>query len=174
MIQIEYLPIVLTGIGIMASILYYASVLRNANKTQKMQLDTRQAQLFMQIYSVFASDEFFERAGIVVRTEFTDLDDFWENHYTSQHWTHWTWLNGLGILLKNGLVDLEMVYDMLGGFGPPRVWSKYRDVILDLRDRHQLPDMFSSFEYLAGEITRVMEERGMPSKWSWENDRFEM
>jgi hypothetical protein len=38
--MIDYLPLILTGIGIIASILYYASVLRNANTT-------RQAQLYM-------------------------------------------------------------------------------------------------------------------------------
>ena len=45
MIQIEYLPIVLTGIGIIVSILYYAMVLRNQNTT-------RQAQLLMQINNI--------------------------------------------------------------------------------------------------------------------------
>jgi len=85
MTQIEYLPIVLTGIGIIVSIVYYASVLRNANKTQKMQLETRKAQLFMQIYSMFASNEYFERGGAIVSTEFEDAEDFWENHYTQQY-----------------------------------------------------------------------------------------
>jgi hypothetical protein len=56
MVQIEYLPIVLTGIGIIVSILYYTSVLRNANKTQQQQLDTRQAQLFMQMYNKWGDD----------------------------------------------------------------------------------------------------------------------
>ena len=48
--MIEYLPLVLTGIGITVSILYYTSVLRNANKTQQMQLETRQAAMFMKLY----------------------------------------------------------------------------------------------------------------------------
>jgi hypothetical protein len=51
--MIEYLPLVLTGIGIIVSILYYSNVLRNANKTQQMQLETRQVQLFMQMYTRF-------------------------------------------------------------------------------------------------------------------------
>ena len=33
--MIEYLPLVLTGIGIIVSILYYTSVLRNSNKTRQ-------------------------------------------------------------------------------------------------------------------------------------------
>ena len=48
--MIEYLPLVLTGIGIIVSILYYTSVLRNANKT-------REAQLFMQSYKETSTPE---------------------------------------------------------------------------------------------------------------------
>ena len=33
--MIEYLPIVLTGLGLTASIVYYASILRNNTKTQQ-------------------------------------------------------------------------------------------------------------------------------------------
>ena len=82
------------------------------------------------------------------------------------------WLNGLGILLKKGLVDLEMVYDMTGGFGPIVVWEKYGDVIkLWRKTRHQ-PDMFSPFEYLAEEVARFMKEKGLPSKWSEDQNSF--
>ena len=45
MIQIEYLPLVLTGIGIIASILYYTMVLRNANKTQQLHFRARANEL---------------------------------------------------------------------------------------------------------------------------------
>ena len=68
MASFEFLAIILTGLGLTASISYYAMVLRNQNKT-------RQAQLFMQIYSVFASDDFFERGGTVMSTEFEDAND---------------------------------------------------------------------------------------------------
>ena len=54
--MIEYLPLVLTGLGLTASIAYYANILNNANKTRELQLkaqeqalETRQAQLLMQI-----------------------------------------------------------------------------------------------------------------------------
>ena len=38
MIQAEYLPIVLTGLGLTASIVYYASVLQNQNKAKQREL----------------------------------------------------------------------------------------------------------------------------------------
>ena len=36
--MIEYLPLVLTGLGIMASIFYYSMTLRNQNKTRKSEI----------------------------------------------------------------------------------------------------------------------------------------
>ena len=65
MVQIENLPIVLTGLGLTASVLYYTMVLRNANKTRELQLraqeqaeDTRQTQFFMNVYNRFQDPEF--------------------------------------------------------------------------------------------------------------------
>ena len=48
--MIEYLPLVLTGIGIIVAIIYYTLTLRNTNKT-------RQAQLFMNLYSTYSTPE---------------------------------------------------------------------------------------------------------------------
>jgi len=80
MIQIEYLALILTGLGIIVSILYYASVLRNANKTQQIQLETRQAQFMSQISNELNSVEnrmiYFELSAM----EWTDWADF-ENKY---------------------------------------------------------------------------------------------
>ena len=47
--MIESLPLVLTGLGLTASIVYYENILNNANKTQQMQLETRQIQIFMRV-----------------------------------------------------------------------------------------------------------------------------
>lgn len=75
--MIEYLPLVLTGIGLSVSIIYYASILKNANKTQRMQLETRQVQLFMTINETRGSPEFqklFYR--ITFMDDWKDIDDY--------------------------------------------------------------------------------------------------
>ena len=73
--MIEYLPLVLTGLGLTASIIYYTSVLRNANKTQQMQLETRQAQLFHGIYTSL-DDDWWNAYHLLRNTEWTDYSDF--------------------------------------------------------------------------------------------------
>ena len=79
--MIEYLPIVLTGIGLSASILYYTIILRNANKTQQMQLETRQVQLFMTISDTKLSPEFQKLIyRVTFIDEWNDLDDYFREY----------------------------------------------------------------------------------------------
>jgi len=56
MVSFEFIALVFTGLSITASLFYYANVLSNTNKTQKMQLETRQAQLFMQLVNRYRDD----------------------------------------------------------------------------------------------------------------------
>ena len=75
MASFEFLAIILTGLGLIVSILYYSSILNNANKTRELQLktqeqaeETRQTQLFMKIYERFESKEFLQSAfGLIAR-----------------------------------------------------------------------------------------------------------
>jgi hypothetical protein len=47
MASFEFLAIIISVLGLAASITYYATILNNANKTQQQQLETRQAQLYL-------------------------------------------------------------------------------------------------------------------------------
>jgi hypothetical protein len=58
MVSLEIIALVLTGLSITASILYYTMNLRNANKTQQLALENRQAQLYMQLMNKDTSQEF--------------------------------------------------------------------------------------------------------------------
>ncbi len=98
--MIDSLPLVLTGLGLTASIVYYASILRNQNKT-------RQTQLFMNFYESYRSIEFRKQFGIVMRLEYTDYEDFMEKYGMKKNpdtWATWqfiaSYFNGVGILLK--------------------------------------------------------------------------
>ena len=57
MASFEFLAVILTGLGLTVSILYYTTVLQNANKTQQSQLETRQAQLYMQVFQELNSEK---------------------------------------------------------------------------------------------------------------------
>jgi hypothetical protein len=113
MIQIEYLPIVLTGVGLIVSILYYSMVLRNANRT-------RQAQLLMNLYESYRSKESRLESLEIHSWKWKDMDDFWEKYgqpNNPEAWATWetkaAFFNGVGILLKRNLIDIKLLDDLL-------------------------------------------------------------
>jgi len=172
MVTIDAILDVLPMMSVAVAIIYYAMTLRNSNRMQRLALETRQAQLFMQLYNTFASEEFLERAAEVAEVEWEDTRDYWENHHRMKYWAHWMWLNGLGLVLKEGLISPEMVYHLTGGMGPVWLWNKYEEVIGEARERYNNPDFFIWFEYLVGELKRIREERGMTSEWVESERRF--
>jgi hypothetical protein len=164
MIQIEYLPIVLTGIGIIVSILYYTSVLRNANKTQQMQLETRQATLFMNVYNrwdVDMANAFHE----VMSWEWDDFDDFMEKYgwlknrekYTATAGKLTGFYEGIGVLVKEGFLDIRLITLMMAGV-TKAFWEKMGSVVLEARVKMDSPLFMSETEYLYQELTRYLSE----------------
>ncbi|MCW4012045.1 MAG: hypothetical protein NWF07_03535 [Candidatus Bathyarchaeota archaeon] len=160
--MIEYLPIVLTGIGLTASILYYSIILRNANKTQKMQLETRQVQMFMMIGNVRNSIEFqrlFYRVAYI--DEWSDIEDYYRKYNPeknldgySEHLYIWQLFDTIGFLLEKSVIDLSFLDDLLKT-SIMDVWIKYEPVIYALRERSSKPKLWKQFEYLANELMKT-------------------
>ena len=160
--MIEYLPIVLTGIGLTVSILYYSTILRNANKTQKMNLETRQIQMFMSISNVKNSVEFqrlFYRIAYI--DEWSDIEDYFRKYYQknnldvySEHLYIWQLFDTIGFLREKSVIDLSFLDDLLKT-SITDVWVKYEPVIKALRERSGKPKLWNQFEYLANELLKT-------------------
>ena len=71
MVDIQTLLTYLTLISVPIGIFYYIMTLNNTRKNQQMQLETRQAQLFMNIYNTYRSKEYIEHAGYTYNMEYT-------------------------------------------------------------------------------------------------------
>ena len=160
--MIEYLPLVLTGLGLTASIVYYAGVLRNANKTQKQQLETRQAQLFMNIYSYVYTMEFWTYyRELTEQWEWEDYDD-WYKKYRSDTDTYnkfavvGTYFEGMGVLVKRNLIEITFVDDLMSG-PIMQFWQKFEPIILEERRRRNMPTIWEWFEYLYDRVKEVSE-----------------
>jgi len=160
--MIESIPYVLTGIGIIVSILYYASVLRNQNKTQQMQLETRNAQFFIQFAKELNTPGKSSNWAKLARYEWKDLEDF-ERKYGSvdnpeafgMRWSYWASLNDLGWLVEKGMVDISDV-NALAGQLTAWTWEKFKPIIYDHRAVYNLPDYLIYWERL---IERLIEYR---------------
>ena len=168
--MIEYLPLVLTGIGIIISILYYASVLRNANRTQQMHLETRQAQLYTQIVRELFSEEYMKKSIHLLKMEWDDYDDF-ERKYGSdtnedsyaERYSVWYFMNNIGFLLHENLINVETANALVSQFALWD-WAKFKDVIYTQREVYKIPDFLEWFEYLANELTKYRISVGLSTE----------
>ena len=160
--MIEYLPLVLTGIGLTVSILYYTTVLRNANKTQQMQLETRQVQMFMNISDTRNSPEFQKLIyRVVYMDEWKDLEDYFNRYGPlnsldaySEHAYVWQLFDTVGFLLMKKVIDLSFLDDVLKAT-VLRAWRKFEPVIMANRQRVNQPNLWNQFQYLAEEIMKT-------------------
>jgi hypothetical protein len=167
--MIEYLPIVLTGIGLTASIIYYTSILRNANKTQEQQLQTRRIQLSTSITEKIGSKDFLRDFAEILKFEWVDVDDFLKKYdhrvnpeSYAQRWTVWVAYENLGYLLREGLIDQEILFNV-ASTGSILVWGTYYPVIDNIRKNELGPRFMENFEYLASEMWKVCKARGYMS-----------
>lgn len=166
--MIEYLPLVLTGIGIIVSILYYTSVLRNANKTQKLQLETRQMQLFMQINNILNTREslqdFIELINLKVDEE--EYRQKYDSYVNPEHFAKrgnlWYTYNSIGEMLRLNMVDPDLLHRLNVDTNVIMMWENWEHIIKINREREQMPDLWDGFEYLYTEMKKLRETRGYP------------
>ena len=148
MIQIENLPIVLTGIGIIVAIVYYTLTLQNANKT-------RQAQLYMQVYDKLETRENSQRTiEILFDMNFDTVDEFYEKYGRENNpdayydWMYMTnILEGIGVMVRKGLLDIGLVSLICSGL-LIRYWEKYEDVWKHWRETTGWVRAAAEVEYL--------------------------
>jgi len=163
MITLDQVIYFLPLLGITVSILYYTMVLRNANRT-------RAAQLFMSLHNEMSSMEGLSRFLDTMYMEWDDYADF-ERKYGSdnnpkaylQRSTLWNAFNNFGVLLKNGLIDPEMIYDAAGG-SIIMSWEKWRPIIIEQRIRYMGPNYLEHWEHLVKVMRSIQERRGV----TWE------
>ena len=160
--MIEYLPLVLTGIGIIVAIVYYTLTLRNATKT-------RQVQLFMNIYETYRNTEFKKQFNSCIRLGPESYDDFMARFGPRTNpdvWADWqsvaSYFNGIGVLLKKGLIDVSLVEELLV-HSVTIAWARMGPIIVESRTdvenfsysgSHTDIGFYHGFEYLYNELLR--------------------
>ena len=141
---------------------YYALTIRNQTKS-------RQTQIFMQLH-----EEKYDREGLEV---FFDLQNWdWEDYDDYQRkygpYTHpelaalmesqVSYFEGLGILVQDGMVDINIVYK-IAGRRINQLWHQFEAVIKEIRKMARGPgsDYAESFEYLATEVIKLRRQNGL-------------
>ena len=153
---------VLPALSITIGVIYYIMVLRNQEKA-------RQIQLFQQLVQRNSKDQQIEGMKLM-QLKWNDYDDF-EIKYGSDNnpeifalrYEWWTRFNQTGLLVRDGLIDIDRLMKLHGGTTAPYWhWNKFSEVIKKQRELYNLPELFSEFEYLALEYANYMEKKGYP------------
>jgi hypothetical protein len=161
MVDYSTLSIVFTGLSISIAAFYYINTLRYTRRSQKHAEDTRKVQLLMQIHQ--SQDEAYQhRRAEVANLDFKDLDDFEENT-TRDQFVKWAAMisqwNILGLMLKMGYFDTEMLFEYLHARGPIVHWEKFKPIIEGYREHHKYYSFAGGMEYLAEEMKRYRDEQ---------------
>ena len=162
MVSLEVVAILLSGIGISASLVYYANVLRNTNKQ-------RMTQLAMNLSNILISPETTGNSIKILSYKWDDFEDFRRKYDSTANpeqfsirWNIWRLYDHLGYMLHLGLVDVETLYHVIGGYNILSLWEKFGTIILEQRRFYEEPDWFIWWEHLAQEISKYRVKRGLP------------
>ena len=163
MVDVQTIALVLTGLSITASIIYYASNLRNANKT-------RRAQIAMSFYSHVTNKEFWGQWTRVLFqqnwTTFREWDEGWgplvNSEAATEVYTVVQMFVGAGAILKEGVIDAETLFQFLPQLTIRVSYDRYRPWIEGLRMAYNDPEFAKMFDYLLDEANRLYPDIGNP------------
>lgn len=165
MVSVETISIVFTGLSVSLAAFYYISTLRNAQRNQQLQLETRQAQLFMQIYDRFVTKDFqSEWRKFVFVYDWKNYDDYNQRYsprtdleVSSSIATLFHYFEGVGVLLEEDLIDSGLVAKLLSA-SVIQCWEKYEPIVRERRERTGQPRIFDKTEYLYLEMKKLRGE----------------
>jgi hypothetical protein len=152
MISLEVIAILLSGISISASLVYYSNVLANSNKTRK-------AQLFMSIYKITIDEEMNKKWYDAMEMSLKDFRDV----RVTMH-TLFQKYNGIGHLMMQELLDVDSAYHYSEGYRAVLLWKKWGDHILGARSSASNPDYMDGFQYMAENMMKYRDEKGLPNE----------
>jgi len=173
MIQVEYLALTLTGLGIMISILYYASVLRNQRKDRMRELvfqrlqgraDLEYQKIVREInqmrFGWNTVEEFHERYNMVTTPDLV-----------VKRGSVIARLEAWGYLLREGLIDEDFIDRLHMPFMIIRIWESYEPIFLFEREEYGNPEAFKDLEYLYRVVKKKYPNISAETKFSWDKAR---
>jgi hypothetical protein len=165
MVEITYQMVLSTlqTIALIVGIAYYLIIMRNSQRAQQLQIETRQAQLFMGVYNQMQETS-LQRAWSFLRDHVTheNIRDYLDPEHPDYevNRAHFTRLSGffegLGTLVREGLVPIRLVALMMQGM-VRTYWEKIEDYCYEVRKGGYLSAL-SEAEYLYKALMRYIEE----------------
>ena len=143
---------IVAAAGVLVGVVLTVIELRNLVKQRK-------SDLLMRLHLAFSTKEMVEAAQEYMSTEYKDYEDFVEKYGSpfakGQVQTVFlmigNFFEGIGVLLKNKLVEIELVTEL---FSVEILWLKWKPVVEGLRRQTNSPQHYEWFEYLYNEVKK--------------------
>jgi hypothetical protein len=170
--DIQTISIIIAAIGVFIAAINSVYSSRESRQQRQTEIDTRQAELFMNVYNRWNTKEMQAAYGLArfdIVPKVKDYED-WRQNYSvrggPQNLETWlnlqllvTYFEGLGMLVKKGLIDIDMVDDLFAG----RIkwyWESGEILWQGAREGLRDPQLYDSVEYLY----HAIQERDQQSK----------
>lgn len=152
----------LQTVGILVGVFYYIMTIRTNQRNQRMQLETRQAQLFMQLYNRFRDDTRNIDIASFMDADFESYGDFQRLSQTDDDFTQALsalggFFEGIGVMVREGYIPVRLIALQWGG-NTRRFWEKLEPVVSELRETRSFPRAWAETEYLYSELMKYLEE----------------
>jgi len=171
MVDAQTVGVLVTAASVTVAAIYYILTLRTNQRNLKMNLETRQTQLFMQVFQRFQEPDFTKQWNLLMNREWKDLDDYRKKYSDpgpdgASLLSVQTYFEGVAVLLMKGMIDVDLVYELM----PTMVttfWKKYEPLVRLRRDEINYPQYFRPVEYLSDRMVEHAHMRGDPVLFSY-------
>jgi hypothetical protein len=151
MIDIPTIIAIVTTASILVGIAFTILEIRHFNKTRK-------TEIIMKIYDRFGSREIVEAMNKVGASKFESFDNYRERYGLTDITEIAVLFDGIGVLLEQKLIDIEMV-DQLFGTTVYLLWTKIDPVIHAMRKGLDEPSFFAHFENLMNRLNTYRKQK---------------
>ena len=160
-IQAAYYMVAATGVLVAAG--FYILNLREQRRNMRQTLETRRISLIESLTSRLNTLEGGRMLQDLMRCEWTDYEDFVRKYGSlynpdanAKRQFYYSTYNNLGALLRRDIIEAEDLFDCIIGRSVIELWAKYKPTIEESRRRLHGPNWLRDFEYLAGEMMKVL------------------
>ena len=176
MVEFTYQMVLSTlqTIALMVGIVYYITIMRNQQKTRELALraqehatETRQTQIFMQLFQQLNSEESAKSWAELINMRVPDYEEFLQKYDSSVNPAHyakrihlWWTFNCIGELLRTETIEPDLVLRLQLSPMVIAMWENWGPIIEEIRERENFPEYGEGFEYLYHELKRLRREKG--------------
>ena len=156
-VQTAYYMVAATGVLVAA--IYYVLNMRATQRNSKAALETRQAQLYMQILNQFDTLEYQKTWQEVIGWEFKTPEEFmdriWSIKDNRAKMAYVAFLfEGVGVAVNKKLISIDLIDDLFS-IWVISYWEKFGAIELYFREKFNAPQDAEWIEYLYNEVVKV-------------------